>query len=96
MKKSFLIGYKNVQMNMVSRAVMTEIVNFRLADSLIGIYLFRNVLGGYQRVSNSTIIGESSNRGMIFVLSFQGDAIFFRIKHSKVYFLAPTTVCAHK
>ena len=54
-------------MNMVARAVMTELVNFRLADSLVGIYLFRNVLGGYQRVSNSTIIGESSNKGTYFI-----------------------------
>ena len=48
---------------MVSRAVMTEMVNFRLSDSIIGIQMYRNILGGYQRVSNSTIIGESSNKG---------------------------------
>ena len=65
MKFFSFAGYKNARMNMVSRAVMTEITNFRLADSLIGIHLFRNVLGGYQRVSNSIIIGESSNKGWL-------------------------------
>ena len=40
-----------------------ELLNFKLADSLDSIELFRNTLGGYQRIKNATIIGESPNKG---------------------------------
>ena len=38
-------------------------VNFFLGDSLEGIRLNRNMLGGYQRIRNSTVIGETVNVG---------------------------------
>ena len=38
-------------------------VNFFLGDSLEGIRLNRNMLGGYQRIRNSPLIGETVNVG---------------------------------
>ena len=45
------------------RSAATEMVNFFVGDSLEGIRLNRNMLGGYQRIRNSTIIGETVNVG---------------------------------
>ena len=45
------------------RSAATEMVNFFLGDSLEGIRLNRNMLGGYQRIRNSTVIGETVNVG---------------------------------
>ena len=45
------------------RSAATEMVNFFVGDSLEGIRLNRNMLGGYQRIRNSTIIGETINLG---------------------------------
>ena len=56
-------GYKNSKRNVMMRSAATELVNFFLGDSLEGIRLNRNMLGGYQRVRNSTIIGETVNEG---------------------------------
>ena len=38
-------------------------INFRLSDSRTGIELNRNMLGGYQRIRDSVIVGESPNIG---------------------------------
>ena len=46
------------------RSAATEIVNFFVGDSLRGITLNRNMLGGYQRIRDSTIIGDTPNTGM--------------------------------
>ena len=45
------------------RSAASEMVNFFLGDSLEGIRLNRNMLGGYQRIRNSTLIGETVNVG---------------------------------
>ena len=45
------------------RSAATEVVNFFVGDSLRGITLNRNMLGGYQRIKDSTIIGDTPNTG---------------------------------
>ena len=57
------IGYKNKKFNAQLRATALEAYRFKVADSLHGIRLFRNMLGGYQRISDSIIVGESGNIG---------------------------------
>ena len=59
------LGYKNRRMNAIVRSAAADIINFKVADSKIGIELFRNLLGGYQRIKNATVVGESSNTGKI-------------------------------
>ena len=56
-------GYKNSQRNVIMRSAAAEMINFFVGDSLEGIRLNRNMLGGYQRIRNSTIIGETGNAG---------------------------------
>ena len=56
-------GYKNSQRNVIMRSAAAEMINFFVGDSLEGIRLNRNMLGGYQRIRNSTIIGETANAG---------------------------------
>ena len=57
-------GFKNRKRNVKMRSTASELINFRLADSQTGIELDRNMLGGYQRVSDSVIVGESPNFGI--------------------------------
>ena len=57
-------GYKNRDRNVVMRSTSSELRNFFLSDSLIGIYFNRNMFGGYQQLTDSTIIGESPNWGV--------------------------------
>ena len=45
------------------RSAAAEMINFFVGDSLEGIRLNRNMLGGYQRIRNTTIIGETANAG---------------------------------
>ena len=59
-----IAGYKNRRMNVIMRSAATEMVNFFVGDSLRGILLNRNMLGGYQRIRDSTIIGDTPNTGM--------------------------------
>ena len=57
-------GYKNGKRNVIMRSAATEVVNFYVGDSLRGITLNRNMLGGYQRIKDSTIIGDTPNTGV--------------------------------
>ena len=57
-------GYKNGKRNVIMRSATTEGVNFFVGDSLRGITLNRNMLGGYQRIRDTTIIGDTPNTGM--------------------------------
>ena len=45
------------------RATTSEVTNFKLADGGTSMAFERNMLDGYQRISNSIIIGESPNLG---------------------------------
>ena len=47
------------------RSTTAELINFKLADGGTdgNIAFVRNMLSGYQRLSNSVIIGESPNIG---------------------------------
>ena len=60
---NFHIGYKNRKYNAKTRSTTAEITNFRLADGGANMAFERNMLDGYQRISNSIIIGESANLG---------------------------------
>ena len=60
---SVFAGYKNRRKHVVSRSAANELQNFRLADSITGIKLVRNMLNGYQRIKNAVIIAESDNIG---------------------------------
>ena len=62
---SYIEGYKNRRRNMVSRSTAAELQNFYLSDSLHSLFLVRNMLGGYQRIKNSVIVGESPNVGIV-------------------------------
>ena len=56
-------AYKNRDKNVISRAKTTLISGFKLADAKVGIEFNRNMLGGYQRVIDSVIAGETPNVG---------------------------------
>ena len=45
------------------RSTTAELKNFMLADGYENMAFERNMLDGFQRISNSTIIGESPNKG---------------------------------
>ena len=45
------------------RSTTAELRNFKLSDGGASMALDRNMLDGYQRISNSTIVGESPNLG---------------------------------
>ena len=51
------LGFKNRKQNAILRATATEARNFRVADSLVGVYLLRNMLGGFQLLEDSLAIG---------------------------------------
>lgn len=59
----FVPAYKNRKINAVIRVEAAEVLNFKLADSMVGVNLFRNMLSGYQRIKKSVIVGESPNIG---------------------------------
>ena len=46
-------------------------MNFRVSDSEVGIELVRNMIGGYQRIKDSIIVGESPNAGENIVITVQ-------------------------
>ena len=56
-------GYKNRKYNAKMRSTTAELSNFKLADGGASMAFERNMLSGYQRISNSIIIGESPNLG---------------------------------
>ena len=58
-----LSGYKNGKYNAKMRSTTAELKNFMLADAPENMALERNMLDGYQRISDSVIIGESPNKG---------------------------------
>ena len=49
--------------NAKMRSTTAELKNFMLADSAENMAFERNMLDGYQRISDSVIIGESPNKG---------------------------------
>ena len=59
----FHLGYKNRKYNAKMRSTTAELKNFMLADGYENMAFERNMLDGFQRISNSTIIGESPNKG---------------------------------
>jgi len=56
-------GYKNRKYNAKMRSTTAELKNFMLADAPENMAFERNMLDGYQRISDSVIIGESPNKG---------------------------------
>ena len=58
-----LSGYKNRKYNAKMRSTTAELKNFMLADAPENMAFERNMLDGYQRISDSVIIGESPNKG---------------------------------
>ena len=56
-------GYKNSRRNVMMRSAASVMANFFVGDSLEGIRLNRNMLGGFQRIVNATVIGETANVG---------------------------------
>ena len=60
---ALLPGYKNKKHNAKMRSTTAELKNFMLADSAQNMAFERNMLDGYQRISDSVIIGESPNKG---------------------------------
>ena len=60
---ALLPGYKNKKHNAKMRSTTAELKNFMLADSAENMAFERNMLDGYQRISDSVIIGESPNKG---------------------------------
>ena len=55
-------------LNAKVRTGAAEMINFKLADSLRGIEVFKNFLAGYQRIKDAVIVAESPNIGNFNIL----------------------------
>ena len=66
------VGYKNRKRNVRCRSRAAVMRNFKLADSRVGIEFERNMFGGYQRVVDAVIAGETPNIGNDFKVRVDG------------------------
>jgi len=56
-------GFKNKQGGVKMRSTASNLINFKLADNLIGVWFNRLMLSGYQMIKDSLIIAETPNKG---------------------------------